>query len=102
MEVSEHDLKEMNDAIKKRKTISQLAEIFPQYDYSEIYWAIDDYSFLGKKRMITNRLKKMRSATKKAEREELIDEAQELLDGMYDRLKINSKKLTDIDRVLRR
>lgn len=59
MPISKHDLNQMNDAVKNGRTIAQLAKKYPQYDYWEIYWKVNDLSFLGKKRTITNRLKKL-------------------------------------------
>ncbi len=102
MAINKTDLKEMNDLLGKGKTISQIAKKYPSYDYWEIYWEVNDVSILGKKRTITNRLKKLVSSKTKADRELLAEEAQELLDELYSTLKVNSKKLIDIDRVLRR
>ena len=102
MAINKRDLKEMNDLLGKGKTIAQIAIKYPDYDYWEIYWEVNDVSFLGKKRAVTNRLKKLVTTNVKAEREALADEAQEMLNDLYDTLKSNSKKLIDIDRVLRR
>ena len=102
MAINKRDLKEMNDFLGKGKTIAQIAIKYPDYDYWEIYWEVNDVSFLGKKRAITNRLKKLVATNVKAEREVFADEAQEMLNNLYDTLKSNSKKLIDIDRVLRR
>ncbi len=101
MAISKQDLNDMNDMLSKGKTISQIDRKYSQYDYWEIYWAVNDSSFLGKKRTISNKLKKLVTA-KKVNREILVDEAQELLDDLYHSLKSNSKKLIDIDRVIRR
>jgi molybdopterin converting factor small subunit len=102
MPIRKSILKEMNDHLKQGKTIADLAKQYPQYDYWEIYWEVDDYSFLGKKRMITNRLKKIRDENNISKRNELIDEIEDLLSQLYDRLKRNSKKLIEIDRILRK
>ena len=48
----------MNDLVTKGTTIADIHRKFPKYDYWEIYWEVNDYSFLGKKRMITNRINK--------------------------------------------
>jgi len=102
MAIKNRDLTEMNDLLAKGKTISQIASKYPKYDYWEIYWEVNDFSFLGKKRTITNRLKKLVTTKKLEDREVLAEEAQKLLDELYERLKSNSKKLIDIDRILRR
>jgi len=102
MAIKKHELREMNDALEKGKTIAQLAKKYTQYDYWEIYWEVNDASFLGKKRTITNRLKKLVTTRNRPDREILVEEAQELLNELYDRLKSNSKKLIEIDRVLRK
>ena len=102
MAINKQDLTDMNDLLAKGKTISQITKKYPQYDYWEIYWKVNDFSFLGKKRTITNRLKKIVTTKSLADREELAGEAQELLDELYETLKINSKKLIEIDRVLRK
>ena len=59
-------------------------------------------NFLGKKRAISNRLQKLVTAQAKRDREKLVEEAQTLLNELYKSLKTNSKKLIDIDRVMRR
>ncbi|GKV98938.1 MULTISPECIES: hypothetical protein [Pectobacterium] len=102
MPIKKHDLDKMNEAIKNGSTISNLAKKYQEYDYWEIYWEVNDASFLGKKRTITNRIKKLITTKTIAEREILAEEAQALLDELYDNLKNNSKKLIDIDRILRK
>lgn len=101
MAIGKHELEAMNDLLSKGKTIADLEKKYPQYDYWEIYWQVSGYSFLGKKRTITNRLKKLVTTKTQGEREELAAEAQALLDELYAQLKSNSSKLIDIDRVLR-
>ena len=101
MAISKHELEVMNDLLSKGKTIADLVKKYPAYDYGEIYWQVSDYSFLGKKRTITNRLKKLVTTKTQTERHELADEAQALLDELYSQLKSNSAKLIEIDRVLR-
>ncbi|GKV82954.1 hypothetical protein [Pectobacterium carotovorum] len=102
MPIKKRDLDEMNEAIKNGSTISNLAKKYQDYDYWEIYWEVNDASFLGKKRTITNRIKKLVTTKTIAERESLAEEAQALLDELYENLKNNSKKLIDIDRILRK
>ena len=102
MAINKSELESMNDLLAKGKTVADLEKIFSQYDYWEIYWQVSDYSFLGKKRIITNRLKKLvTTKTTEVERKKLAAEAQALLDELYAQLKSNSAKLIEIDRVLR-
>ena len=101
MSISKSELVEMNDLLAKGKKIADLAKRYPQYDYWEIYWQVNDYSFLGKKRTITNRLKRLVTEKTTEQRRQTADEAQELLNELYDQLKRNSAKLIEIDRVLR-
>ncbi len=102
MPIPKEKLKKMNEAIAHGSTISKLAEKYPQYDYWEIYWEVNDMSFLGKKRTITNRLNKLKTEKSREKREEWVADAQMLLDELYKDLKKNSKKLIEIDRVLRK
>lgn len=102
MAISKNELELMNDLLTKGKTIADLVKKFPKYDYWEIYWQVNDYSFLGKKRSITNRLRKLVSVKTPAVREKLAAEAQLMLDELYAQLKRNSVKLIEIDLVLRR
>ena len=102
MAISKTELEAMNDLISKGTTIADVVKKYPQYDYWEIYWAVNDYSILGKKRSITNRLNKLAKSQSKNEREEIAAEAQGLLNDLYDQLKTNSSKLLEIDRILRK
>lgn len=102
MAISKAELEVMNDLLAKGKKISDIAKQYPQYDYWEIYWQVNDYSILGKKRTITNRLKRLVNEKTIAKREETAAEAQTLLDDLYTQLKRNSAMLIEIDRVLRR
>ena len=99
--ISKSELEAMNDLLGKGTKVADLAKKYPQYDYSEIYWAVNDYSFLGKKRTITNRLKRLVKEKTMEQRQETADEAQELLNELYGQLKRNSEMLIEIDRVLR-
>jgi len=92
----------MNELLANGTTISNIAREFPIYDYWEIYWKVNDHSFLGKKRTITNRINSLATERSLQVREELAAEAKELLNELYKRLKINSEKLMKIDRVLRK
>jgi hypothetical protein len=102
MAIVKAELEIMNDLISKGKNISDLAKKYPQYDYWEIYWSINDYSILGKKRSITNRLNLLVKTQANDEREKIAAEAQAMLNELYELLKGNSSKLLDIDRILRK
>jgi len=102
MTIKKNELTKMNNLLAHGATIADLANKFPKYDYWEIYWEVHDFSFLGKKRTITNRLKKIVSTKSQKKRQELAEEAQVLLNELYESLKTNSKKLIQIDRVLRK
>lgn len=71
MPISKAELAKTSDLLGKGKTFSQIAKQYPQYDYWEIYWKVNDASFLGRKRAISNRLKKLLSATTRADRASL-------------------------------
>lgn len=101
MAIPKATLKKMNDYIAKGATISSLQKRFPKYSYWDIYWAVNDFSILGKKRSISNRLKKLESQRlTKADRSQLIREIRENLDGIYKISKNNGKKLIDIGKII--
>ena len=102
MAIPKAELETMNDLISKGKNIADLSKKFPQYDYWEIYWSINDYSILGKKRSITNRLNSLVTKASKKDRQIIAAEKQGLLNELYELLKSNSAKLLDIDRILRK
>lgn len=102
MAIKKAELERMNDMLTNGATIAQIRRKFEKYDYWEIYWEINDYSFLGKKRMITNRINKISQSKSPSDRRKIANEAKELLNELYSQLKINSKKLIEIDRVLRK
>ncbi len=100
MKISKQDLEKMNDLLEKGATIADIHKKFNKYDYWEIYREVPDYSFLGKKRRISNRLKKLEKDQKKVGRIKLINEIKELLDALYRTSKKNGKKLVDIGKIL--
>ncbi|AYG43037.1 MULTISPECIES: hypothetical protein [unclassified Pseudomonas] len=102
MTIEKHELTEMNQLLEGGMNISEIASKYPRYDYWEIYANVKDYSLLGKKRIITNRLNSLRESPTKAERSELIDEIQTLITEMYDLTKSNGKKLVEISEILNR
>lgn len=101
MAVSDNDLQEMNRLISCGKKISDLARQFPQYDYLDIYWSVNDYSILGKKRSVTNRIEKLRSSTiSNDEKEQILNEIQETVNDLYEMLKANGEKLVEIGQII--
>ena len=77
MTIAKAELETMNDLLAHGKKISDINRAYPQYDYWEIYWKVSDYSFLGKKRTITNRIKKLFTTKTIDDRQVLAEEAQE-------------------------
>ena len=99
------DLEKIVQLAREGKQISKIwKEDFPQYDYWEIYvevYGADEKSSIGTKRMITNRLNKLSSLSKK-EQEERIKEIDELVCYLYNRYKESQQKLDDIRGVINR
>ncbi|MBW8041197.1 MAG: hypothetical protein FVQ85_14505 [Planctomycetes bacterium] len=92
----------MNSLLESGVNIADIAKKYKDYDYWEIYHAVNDFSLIGKKRMITNRLNKLKKRETKEEKEKLIGEIKQQLDEIYDLSKKNGKKLIDINKVLSR
>lgn len=81
-----------------------LEEDFPNYDYWDIYFAVNEggeRSSVGVKRKITNRLYKPPSLSKE-EQKDVIQEIDELVCFLYDRYKESQQKLDDIRGVMDR
>lgn len=102
MGIKNRDLEKMNEALMNGTTIADIHRTFPQYDYWEVYWEVNDYSILGKKRMITNRINKIAQSKIPKDRRKIAAETKDLLSQLYSQLKKNSKKLIEIDRALRK
>lgn len=102
MAIPQHELKEMNRLLEGGMNISDIWAKHSQYDYWEIYWSVSDYSLLGKKRKITNRINSARRATSQAERDELLNEVNSLVTEIYELTKKNGEKLVDIGKVINR
>jgi hypothetical protein len=102
MAIPQHELKEMNRLLEGGMNISDIWARYSQYPYWEIYWSVSDYSLLGKKRKITNRINSARRTTSQAERNRLLAEVNSLVTEMYELTKKNGKKLVDIGRVINR
>ena len=86
------------------KQISKiLHEDLPKCDYWDIYLAVHETggkSALGVKRTITNRLNTLSETRKKDERQEIIEEIEELVWHLYESVKTNQKKLSAIRKTL--
>lgn len=100
MAIPQHELKEMNCLLEGGMNISSIWAKYSQNDYWEIYWSVSDYSLLGKKRKITNRINSARRATSQSERDKLLDEVSSLVTEMYELTKKNGKKLVEIGKVV--
>ncbi len=100
--------KKDKDTIKKLaregKQISKISsEDFPEYEYWDIYTVVNDsggISAQGARAIITNRLNQMISTRRKSEREEIIEEIDDLVWHLYEGLKASQKKLNAIRNVL--
>lgn len=101
MAIKKSELEKMNEMLTNGATIAKIHRKFDQYDYWEIYCEVNDYSFLGKKRMVTNRINKIAKSKTPSERQKISKEAKILLNELYAQLKINSKKLYKIARTIR-
>lgn len=94
---NQKDVEKIRQLVREGKMISTvMEEDFPgEYEYWEIYeaaWVNDERSALGVKRMISNRLKVLNTLNK-AGRDQAIDEIDELVWRLYERLKSSQKKL---------
>lgn len=98
--MDEQTLEKMNLRISQGTTIAQLSRDFPDYDYWDIYWSVNDYSILGKKRAISNKIEKLRGSVSKKEKERYLDEIQDILNSLYDLLKQNGNKLQEIGKII--
>lgn len=102
MAIPQHELKEMNRLLEGGMNIADISAKYPKYGYWEVYWSVNDFSLLGKKRKITNRINSARRATSQTEREKLLKEVALLVTEMYELTKKNGKKLVEIGKVINR
>ncbi|MCE1177295.1 MAG: hypothetical protein LWW76_09290 [Burkholderiales bacterium] len=100
MAIPKHELTEMNRMLDSGMNISAIWKKFGQYDYWEIYSSVNDLSLLGKKRIITNRIRSAKTESSKVKREELLNEIDLLVTEMYDLSKKNGKKLVEIAKIV--
>ena len=96
MEINKKDLSIMERMRKSGHPISEIYAKFAEYDYWEIHWSLEQTSFLGLKRMITNRLNKIENR-KNANK---INELKELINCLYYNAQESNKKLQKITEAL--
>jgi hypothetical protein len=103
--MDKRDSEKMIQLAREGKQISKiLEEDFPLYDYWEIYcevYGAGEISALGAKRMISNRLGLLATASK-SEQKEIIEEINDLVWRLYTRHKENQQKLDEIRGVINR
>jgi len=101
--VDKRDSDKMKQLAREGKQITKIfEEDFPNYDYWEVYWEVygaGERSSLGAKRMISNRLNKLSSASKN-EQKQIIDEIDDLVWHLYSRYKENQQKLDQIRSII--
>ncbi len=102
--MNKKDKSEIQALAQEGKQISKIMEQdFPEFDYWDIYEAVYNgggQSALGVKRTIANRLTLLVNTGKKHEREEIIEEVENLVWHLYDSLKSSQKKLQAIRKAL--
>jgi hypothetical protein len=101
MAIPDKTREEMKKLLDNGKTYAQIHQKYPEYGYWGILSEVGQKSIFGKKKMITSRLNKLKAARTQEERAEIVEEAKGLLNELYDQLKTNSKKLADIETLIR-
>jgi len=103
MNIDPKDIEKIGQLVGEGKLISKVwEEDFPQYDYEDIYeaaWSQGEMSALGVKRMISNRLKNF-NLVPAEQQAQLLEEIDELVWRLYDRLRADQWKLQQIRKVL--
>jgi len=93
----------MKNLAREGKQISKISvEDFPEYDYWDIYsevYGAGEQSAQGVKWMITNRLNQLVAANAR-DRQDIIDELNELIWYLYQNYRSNQRKLDNIRQVL--
>jgi hypothetical protein len=59
MKIKASTLIKMNRLLSKGKTVVEIHNSYPKYSYDDIYWQTKYRSFVGTKRMITNRVRQL-------------------------------------------
>ena len=101
MKIKTGTLIKMNRLLSKGKTIAEIHETYPKYSYDDIYWQTKHRSFVGTKRMITNRVRKLEFVDNRILKKRLIGEIEVLIDELYSQLKQNSESLIKIEKILK-
>jgi phosphoribosyl-ATP pyrophosphohydrolase len=101
--IDERDITRMVQLAREGKQIKKInEEDFPEYNYWEIYekiYGAGEKSALGVKKMITMRLNKLTTVTKK-EQPEIISEIADLVEYLYVRHKESQVKLDEIRSII--
>ena len=101
MKIKTNTLIKMNQLLAKGKTITDINNKYPRYSYDDIYWQTKHRSFVGTKRMITNRVRKLEFINDRILKKRLIGEIESLVDELYSQLKQNSESLIKIEKILK-
>ena len=101
----QQDREKIIELAREGKQLTKIMEEdFPEYEYWEIYEVVysdGGKSALGVKRTIANRLKTLRDPNlSDDEKEEIIDEIDELVWHLYDSLKTSQSKLDAIRKIM--
>ena len=104
MSIGKKDKVAIQTLAREGKPISKIMDDdFPEFQYWEIYEIVHDgggKSALGVKRTIANRLTELLETRKKGERQEIIEEVEELVWHLYESLKSSQRKLDAIRKVM--
>jgi hypothetical protein len=103
MAVTKKDAETIRNLVKEGKRITRIVrDDFPEYDYWEVYstaYGAGERGAQGVKRMITNRLNVL-CEVNKDERQNIIDELDDLIWYLYNNFKTNQGKLDSIRQAL--
>src|ERR1017187_6020891 len=103
MPVSQAEAAKMKRLAQEGKTIANInREDFPDYEYYDIYdvvYAGGQMSARGTKKMITNRLKSLSTATQQ-QQQTIIDDIGGLVEHMYNNVKANQQTMERIRKAL--
>jgi len=103
MAIPKKDANRMKNLAREGKQISKIsAEDFPEYDYWDVYsevYGAGEQSAQGVKWMITNRLNQLVAANSR-DKQDIIDELNELIWYLYENYRSNQKKLDNIRQIL--
>lgn len=101
MSIPKDVLEKMNEMLRLGSTFAEIYREFGQeYEYMDILYGLPNYSMLGAKRRISNRLGKLNSGLRKPERKEAVAEIREDLEYLYRLARMHGKKLASISKLL--